>query len=232
MKKFSFSVFLCQKQIIEGLTWTREAKGGQRREGDAAIEAKEGRDRERERIREREATSTCMTHSLSLLQLCNSSSMSLSHSHCQRGQTELRAAIFPKYSTTGTIYFTWVTVPVSVIWVVVAVAVQAVNHHWCIVPIRQLCEDKLYTCIQLCLLLICCQGKLRQAWGACLASKYIRVCLWWMFHAPLLTTRNNWNLNRRHKNQRGQNHTSMYAKWNEKHLKKLHFVWKRCPKLG
>lgn len=47
MKKFSFSVFLCQKQIIEGLTWTREAKGGQRRKGDAAIEAKEGRDGER-----------------------------------------------------------------------------------------------------------------------------------------------------------------------------------------
>lgn len=129
-------------------------------------------ERQRERIREREATSTCMTHSLSLLLLCNSSSKSLSHSHCQRGQTELRAAVFPKYSTTGTIYFTWVTLPVSAIWVVVAV-----NHHWCTVPRRQLCEDKLYTHIQLCLLLICSQGKLRQTWGACLASKYIRVCL-------------------------------------------------------
>lgn len=129
-------------------------------------------ERQRERIREREATSTYMTHSLSLLLLCNSSSKSLSHSHCQRGQTELRAAVFPKYSTTGTIYFTWVMLPVSAIWVVVAV-----NHHWCTVPIRQLCEDKLYTRIQLCLLLICSQGKLRQTWGACLASKYIRVCL-------------------------------------------------------
>lgn len=82
-------------------------------------------ERQREN-REREATSTCMTHSLSLLLLCNSSSMSLSHSHCQRGQTELRAAVFPKYSTIGTIYVTWVTVPVSATWVVVAV-----NHHWC-----------------------------------------------------------------------------------------------------
>lgn len=42
-----------------------------------------------------------------------------------------------------------------------------------------------------------------------------------MFHAPLLTTRNNWNLNQWHKSQRGQNHTSMYAQGNEKHLKKL-----------
>lgn len=42
-----------------------------------------------------------------------------------------------------------------------------------------------------------------------------------MFHAPLLTTRNNWNLNRWHKHQRSQNHMSKYAQWNEEHLKKL-----------
>lgn len=146
--------------------------GSKRRAEKERRRSDRGQRGERQRIREREATSTYMTHSLSLLLLCNSSSKSLSHSHCQRGQTELRAAVFPKYSTTGTIYFTWVMLPVSAIWVVVAV-----NHHWCTVPIRQLCEDKLYTRIQLCLLLICSQGKLRQTWGACLASKYIRVCL-------------------------------------------------------
>ena len=73
MENFFSSVFIFQKQIIEGFEPVWEAKGGASKEKDEVIEGKEGK-------KEREATSTCMTHCSSLLLLCNSSSMSLSHS--------------------------------------------------------------------------------------------------------------------------------------------------------